>query len=227
MYINVSLVSGICERFVEKKSIWGTANAELYELCKKYPCHDNREQTVAKLWMIGRTYAAALERRQHPIVSTDELYTQVADALSLHLDKRLAKLKQSGNLSPANFAMMLSLHQELTEWFAVESEKADFPVKRSLASKYLHFHLPNVFPIYDANAAFAVSKLVSNREISDIISDVSDYERNGRERHSDSEYRNFCLKVLALQRYLGWQDLKRIDDFLLYCADMWKQAKQH
>ena len=222
MYINLSLVLGNYETFAEQDSIWATANAELYELCKKYPCHDNREQTVAKLWMIGRTYAAALERRRHPIVSTDELYTQVADALSLHLDKRLAKLKQSGNLSPANFAMMLSLHQELTEWFAVEREKADFPVKRSLASKYLHFHLPNVFPIFDANAAFAVSKLVSIRRKSDTVSDVSDYEKSSRNCSCDQEYRNFCLKVLALQRHLDRQDLKRIDDFLLYCADKWK-----
>lgn len=224
MHIHSSDIAKCCALFKKQDFVWGTANAELYGLCQKYPHHNNHEQTIAKLWMIGRTYAAALERRKGVKVKTDALYTQVANRLSLQMDGLLQALAKKEQLSPESFKQALELHKHLTEWFVAEEEKGTFPVKRSLASKYLHFHLPNLFPIYDANAVFAVNKLVSNRNISDTISDVSDYEEGSRNCICDQEYRSFCLKVLALQRYLGWQDLKQIDDFLLYYADWCRQG---
>ncbi len=36
----------------------------LYEMCKNYPDHKKQEIIIGKLILIGRTYAAAIERRK-------------------------------------------------------------------------------------------------------------------------------------------------------------------
>lgn len=219
MYINTTLVSKYFTEFKKHCSIWNTANDELYGLCKKFPDHHDLEQVVTKLWMIGRTYAAALERRRGAVVSTDELYTQVANTLITQLDAPLQALASKKQLSADNFAEMLELHKHLTEWFKV-SKETTFPVKRSLASKYLHFHLPTFFPVYDANAAGAISRLVSTKNHNGYKHvDVTKYIVTNNTRYCDDEYRNFCLKVLALQHHLGNHHLKETDDFLLFCAN--------
>jgi len=46
-------------------TIWDTANGILYGLCRKYPGHTDDAIIVAKLWLIGRSYAAAIERGAH------------------------------------------------------------------------------------------------------------------------------------------------------------------
>lgn len=43
---------------------WDLSNAVLYELCEKHPQHANKYEVLAKLLIIGRTYAASVERRR-------------------------------------------------------------------------------------------------------------------------------------------------------------------
>jgi len=37
-------------------------NTVLYDLCKSYPRHDEEDVIASKIWLIGRAYAAAIER---------------------------------------------------------------------------------------------------------------------------------------------------------------------
>ena len=55
-----------------------------------------------------------------------------------------------------NIGQIISVHNFLTVIFN-EISGLD---KRSLASKYLHFHLPNLFYIYDSRADNAIRKMV-------------------------------------------------------------------
>jgi hypothetical protein len=46
-------------------SIWDLGNQVLYSLCQDHPGHDHGDAIVAKVWLIGRSYAAAIERRKN------------------------------------------------------------------------------------------------------------------------------------------------------------------
>ena len=79
--------------------------------------------------------------------------------------------------------------------------------KRSLTSKYLHFHCPNAFFIYDSRARRAINKLVKKQ-------DTSGYT-------GDAEYVEFFLRVLKLQQFIKEQTGKiftprEIDNFLVF-----------
>jgi hypothetical protein len=49
---------------IRTKSVWDLGNDILYEMCEKYPGHDEDNEIIAKIWLIGRSYAAAIERRK-------------------------------------------------------------------------------------------------------------------------------------------------------------------
>lgn len=50
--------------FNEKESI-SIGNKVLYDLCKSYPMNDDVNGLIAKLWLIGRSYSASIERRYY------------------------------------------------------------------------------------------------------------------------------------------------------------------
>ena len=102
---------------------------------------------------------------------------------------------------------ILSTHKFLTDTFG----KMTGLKKRSLASKYLHFHCPEKFFIYDSRAIKSIGKLVKRPDKKFLVN-VSDY---------DQEYGNFVCRMLELQEYLyeklGTYEMPRsIDSFLLW-----------
>ena len=78
---------------------------------------------------------------------------------------------------------MVAVHGRLTALFRQISELN----KRSLASKYLHFHVPGLFFIYDSRAVEAM------REFSDVLPRAVRLQAPG-----DSEYSKFVQKASAL-----------------------------
>jgi len=48
----------------QKGDGWKFGNDILYKLCQDFPKHDTSSQIVGKIWLIGRSYAAAIERRK-------------------------------------------------------------------------------------------------------------------------------------------------------------------
>ena len=43
---------------------WEFGNQVLYDMCRLHPDHKQDEIIIGKIWLIGRTYAAAIERRR-------------------------------------------------------------------------------------------------------------------------------------------------------------------
>ena len=64
------------------------------------------------------------------------------------LDKRIDNLKKFDSITKDNLKEIVGTHLFLTNAFQDISGQD----KRSLASKYLHFHVPNMFYIYDSRA---------------------------------------------------------------------------
>ena len=82
--------------------------------------------------------------------------------------------------------------------------------KRSLASKYLHFHCPNKFFIYDSRARAAIGKIVKKPN-KKILTEIAEY---------DAEYGDFVCRMLELQKCLDerlgvYENPRSIDSFLL------------
>ena len=90
---------------------------------------------------------------------------------------------------------MIAVHKYLVDVF----KKITGQDKRSLAAKYLHFHHPDLFYIYDSYADTAITKLMRGHRSN--LSITGD---------SDIWYRPFALKLLDLQRQIEWRFGKRL-----------------
>lgn len=47
---------------MDAKFPWGWGNEVLYRMCREEPRHTNCDVISGKMWLIGRAYAAAIER---------------------------------------------------------------------------------------------------------------------------------------------------------------------
>lgn len=191
-------------------SRWEYGNSVLYRMCEEEPEHKEIDVIVGKIWLIGRSYAAAIERRKNAVVVGDDFYyDEVAPKLleiGPEFDDRITKLRKSKGLILDDIKLVLSTHKFLMDIF-YELTGLE---KRSLASKYLHFHCPEKFFIYDSRARVGIGKLVK-RPNKGILTDVY---------NCDPEYGDFVCRMLELQEYLdeqlGVYELPRkLDSFLL------------
>ncbi|MFH1889531.1 MAG: hypothetical protein ABIJ58_01470 [Nanoarchaeota archaeon] len=193
-----------------KDKKWMLGNNVLYTLCKEHPLHNKDEEIRAKIWLIGRSYAASIERRTNKKKINDDFYDYVVQEfikfnLKTKFDERLSELKNK-NFNEKTLKDILVIHKELTKFFKELTGKE----KRSLASKYLHFHVP-IFPIYDSRANNSIRKTVEGKvEESMLI--------------GDKEYSKFCYKLLFLFEYIkdktnSAPTLREIDTFLVNNAN--------
>jgi hypothetical protein len=172
---------------------WTLGNNVLYQLCETYPDHQQVNAVVAKIWLIGRAYAAAIERRKNQkgdafIVSDLFYIEQVAPALiNSNLDRYITDLRHYSDIDDQNLEIILRLHKHLV----VILEAITHDNKRSLASKYLHFHLPNLFYIYDSRASNALLKYMPRYK-------TKRYLRG----EFDAYYNSFFLKMLDFREWI-------------------------
>lgn len=167
---------------------WSLGNSVLYDLCRAHPLHETTREVVAKVWLIGRAYSAAVERGRGdaagPGLSNDSFYTEfLAPALiASSLDEHLRDLATMQQLARADVHAVLRVHGYLVE----ELRKLTGKGKRSFASKYLHFHYPSLFFIYDSRAVEAIRTLGIRRA-------------RGRPQHAvDAEYASLFTTLLTL-----------------------------
>lgn len=107
------------------------ANDKLYEIVTMYPLHTNADEIVTKLWIIGRTYAAAVERRNNKdLTPGDFYYDYVAPALmrldenqSNILDEKINSLRDIEEPNFENLPRILSVHKYLVDLFEELTEK--------------------------------------------------------------------------------------------------------
>lgn len=194
------------------KKLWKYGNDVLYRMCAEEPFHQDADVVVGKIWLIGRSYAAAIERRKNKTELSDNFYySEVAPkmlSIGNELDKRLSDINKVRHLSEETIDIVLNTHKFLMDAFYDLTQLE----KRSLASKYLHFHCPSMFWIYDSRANNAIRKHVA-------------LDKKRAYKHyscgCDREYADFSIRMIELQEFcfrtIGTIPSPReIDDFLLY-----------
>jgi hypothetical protein len=175
---------------VKAGSKWDLGNGVLYDMCRKYPKHTNEAEVVAKVWLIGRSYAAAIERRRpnkREDFQGDDFYFEVVapKIIDAKLDNTLASLAGLKKVTEENIGQILVVHAKVMNLFKEISGLE----KRSLASKYLHFHFPDLFFIYDSRAVMGISKL----------NKITGHSTRSKFKDTDNEYRKFCEKCLVVR----------------------------
>ena len=182
-------------------------NQVLYDMCKKYPHHDDTDIIVSKIWLIGRSYAAAIERRKTDDnnINEDFMYSKVAPVIkrrSKKIDSMIDELNSLDGNYKDNVETVLELHKYLMDTF----KQITGLEKRSLASKYLHFHCPDKVLIYDSRAKESARKVVHRPNI------------NPKWKNKyDEQYADFCARIIAMVNEIGTYPTPReIDSFLLH-----------
>jgi hypothetical protein len=134
-------------------------NCILYAMCRDYPRHEDTYVTAGKVTAIGRVYAAAPERGAGRGISPGSLAETIAKRLAVSaLDQTVDSIGFADRFSQQLVGKVVEAHQLLVgevaaatrEWSEKGADAAWFPRNQaSFASKYLHFHRPNAFPIMD------------------------------------------------------------------------------
>lgn len=167
--------------------IWDLGNQVLYDMCRDHPGHKADDEIVAKVWLIGRSYAASIERCRHAKAGADDFYETVVAPLMLKhpIDSWLGSIEQAGE--PGS-AQTVTVHKRLIDLFHSITDLE----KRSLTSKYLHFHRPDAFFIYDSRARRSITKVVPQlNEIPELDTD-----------EFDLEYRDFVRRCVWLRTHI-------------------------
>lgn len=178
------------KQVLSRPDTWSIGNQTLYDLCTRHPDHTNDSAIVAKVWLIGRAYSAALERGRGRAAtgdaSNDRFYTEVVSTAlrASQLDERLDSLRSFKASEGRRVTEAIRTHGYLLDVFRTLTNKS----KRSLASKYLHFHLPELFFIYDSRAAAMIRALGSVPVPIDVP------------QGADREYSRFVASAVALQK---------------------------
>jgi len=194
----------------QQKGDWDYANSVLYKLCSDNPNHTSNEVILAKIWLIGRSYAAAIERRKNSEddINDDFYINQVVPKIKKSkLDLEIKKC-----IALKNYESVLELHKYLTDLFFELTELN----KRSLASKYLHFHMPDLFYIYDSRVVSAIGQLNKELKLGNLTAEISE--------NNDEAYSIFYLKCKRIVEKIEKEfDIKltcrQLDNLLIQIAN--------
>lgn len=188
----------ITKQEIEKsrqRNVWTLGKQVLYDLCAEYPDHTKDEEIIAKIWLIGRSHAAAVERRRkskdREHVPSDVFYRDfVAPAIrQSKIDEHIVVLRGYETIDEHNPDDILKTHRYFVDVLYNPTQQN----KRSLASKYLHFHLPGLFFIYDSLAYDA------------LVQYKPDTRRLPEDSRFDKDYRKFCTLALELRQEIVQQ----------------------
>ncbi|PIR45181.1 MAG: hypothetical protein COV10_00705 [Candidatus Vogelbacteria bacterium CG10_big_fil_rev_8_21_14_0_10_51_16] len=194
-------------------------NGILYKMCLENPYHNEPDVVSGKIWLIGRAYSAAIERVRSKKKINDDFYKEevgptLRDGI---LDERLKNLGSIRKIDKENLRQILSTHKYLQS----KIHGITGLNKRSLCSKYLHFHLPELFFIYDSRVDGTLRKIYPRwKDFNNtLIDDV------------DKPYAIFFCKALALKNEVEERmkleiTPRHVDNFLINEAnELIKQSR--
>lgn len=164
------LTGGFVDSALRRASVWEVGNRALYDLCAKHPGHVADEEIAAKIWLIGRSYAASIERRRrNDGVEGDDFYRDVVvpDMKRARVDRWFEPLR---SLRRPTSAAVVPVHKRLTDLFGSISGLQ----KRSLASKYLHFHFPRAVYLFDERVSRGIREVAPAARERELPFDVCD-----------------------------------------------------
>jgi hypothetical protein len=207
-------------KIIDRGRVWNLANSYIYKIFEENFDHSTDEKILAKTWILGKTYSVALERSRTKKTEKEreKFYeTKVVELFKeSNLDDELNELKIFKELDLSILPKLLMIHKRLCDKIITISSQ-----NRSFSSKYLHFHLPNLFFIYDSIATTKINALLKLfPELKEKIklekikfqSDINEF---------DVEYFNFCLKCFFILKLLEEKfeiklSIRKFDDLLLY-----------
>lgn len=202
----------------EINELWCISNDVLYEMCKKYPLHKDVSEVVAKIFLIGRSYAAAIERTKN-----DKVYEKrIPDLVSKYgkdIDSAILKCDKS------NLQQIFTTYDLILTYFHEVSGKWN----RSLASKYLHFHQPENFFLMDSRAKKGLSEVL---KVYTAVSSTKNAEKKLYSVSNESkEYVNFYLRCKMCKQELENKfncklSTRDLDNLLLTIADSFYESRK-
>ena len=199
---------------------WKLGNDILYDMCKKYPFHIEETEVIAKVWLIGRSYAAAIERgaidkdgKENTELIYESILPEVFSEYNNKIDDSLSKTNSS------DLKQIFSTYDLVLECFNKISNKWN----RSLTSKYLHFHKPENYYLMDSRAKTGLKNVLEALSINSPLkrSDIMNYPI----LHKESEdYIRFYLKCQKCHKVLEEEFNRKLskrdfDNLLLVIAD--------
>lgn len=200
------------------KSEYDLGNDALYEFCKKNFKHDTPNKILAKTIIIGRTYAVSLDRGKNKTKTGRERKPDINDDF---YKKKIVPIFQDSNIDSELNEIKKAKKSSDIERKALELHcllmKRLNPIngqnKRSFCSKYLHFHLPNIFFLYDSRANYALNGLITKKLVSPV-----------KDETVDAQYSEFYSKAIFLKEIifiLTRIDLnpRQLDNLLLKIAN--------
>ena len=138
-------------------------NHILYRMCEERPAHDDVAIISGKTQLIGRAYSAAPSRG----VQIADFYDGLARAIAkqgAELDAAIDAVREAGRISMESLAITVKAHGLLNTIVMgfIGSARSSGSMRNvghriSFCSKYLHFHAPHGFPIYDSVANNALA----------------------------------------------------------------------
>jgi hypothetical protein len=186
------LTAEFIQAALDEYRVWDLGNDVLYALCADHPGHTAADAIIAKMWLIGRSYAAAAERRHiEDNLSGDEFYTKslAPTIINKKIDLWFQELKcdktNSRELNLRTHKKMVELLKELTGHN-----------KRSLASKYLHFHFPGRFFIYDNRSSTSVWQVLARGRKHEIPAQLANVDKDYQKFFSGCEQLSLCIRGL-------------------------------
>lgn len=173
---------------VLKDDNWVFFNNILYETCSSHFEHKRIDIVMAKVCLIGRAYSASIERRhieEGHRINSDRFYERIVApaVIASDIDQWLNGLSGFTEVSKQSLPYVLETHLRVMNLFRQISGME----KRSLVSKYLHFHLPELFYIYDSRAVKGMRRILPGFRIQNRLDGY------------DKEYSKFCQKSFYLQ----------------------------
>ncbi|CAN5296137.1 hypothetical protein BH10PSE6_BH10PSE6_36330 [soil metagenome] len=197
---------------LEESISWREIDCVLLRLCEAYPKHDDESQVIAKVALIGRTYATGIERAFKGGKKQGDALGKVVKHIHLNgakLDAIISSVPAGTNeLTENAIRSIVEAHFRFIELLQTCEDCQKTP--RSFVSKYLHFHRPNV-PIYDSYAAGIISKLLGKST-----------QLRMRHEASDYDYARYVEKFWLLQeRIFGAgerRSVKELDTYILWEA---------
>lgn len=139
------------------------ANRMLYRFVSDNPSNTDRDQIASKALIIGRSLAASAERRtiKGERLSSAEFFNGLADAISKSgVDEVLGFIPQGEAISRSSATDVHKAHAFLCTAITGYTGRDC----SSFASKYLHFHRPNHFPMMDSRARTALKWVAEEEE---------------------------------------------------------------
>lgn len=195
-------------------TVWDLGNEVLYEFCRSHPHHRTADEIIAKIWLIGRSYSAAIERGNGKPRQAERFYVEtVAPGLqNSGIDGWLRQLPQPKADAADQPEKTVAVHKKVVDLFYRLTGRQ----KRALAAKYLHFHRPDLFFLYDSRSRKAVLSTTPTAQSLAPLQ-VSVFDR---------ECRNFVRRCLWLRqellrttnRHLRPRDLDKV---LLFLEQKW------